>query len=102
MSKKADGTFPEGPPPGFRHDTFLDDPVQDHLLRALLTLAMELSVTREHLSALQSLVVEKGVIADDDMLLFKPSETMEKKMAADRARLLDDLLGPLLASVRKS
>ena len=47
--------FPSGPKPGPRDTTFFDDPLKDGLIRAVVTLATELSVTRERMRSLELL-----------------------------------------------
>ena len=53
--------LPAGPRPGDRHVGFFDDPITDHLLRAVVTLASELSVTRDRLATVETLLAQAGV-----------------------------------------
>jgi hypothetical protein len=88
--------LPQGPPAGERHTTFFDDPVKEHLLRGLVTLAMELSVTRERLATLEALLVDSGVIEAGAASAHKPAGEDAARRAAQRQKLIESVLGPLV------
>ena len=96
------GKFPEGPRSADRHRQFLDDPVADHLLRAAVTLAMELSVTRERLASLEALLAQRGVIGTDALAEFAPNDADLKNREQAREKLIADLIGPLVASLSQA
>lgn len=85
--------LPKGPKPGERDTSFFPDPMIDHLLRAVVTLTMELSVTRERLQSLESLS-GAGSAALDALTL--PPE-IEQARAAERRRLIEATLGPMVS-----
>lgn len=85
--------LPNGPPPAPRDITFLPDPLVDHLLRAVVTLTMELSVTRERLRAVEN-VVGEDVAARIDALV--PDEQEDAARRAARDALVHSILGPMV------
>lgn len=89
------GEFPAGPKPGPRDTTFFDDPVKDGLIRAVITLATELSVTRERMRSLELVLQNSGALSADaiDQLSLETAE--EQARAAERGRLIKDLIGPI-------
>ena len=92
----ADSEFPSGPRPGNRETTFFDDPVKDHLLRALVTVTMELSVTRDRLASLETLLVDEGSISIDTLNSHMPDLATAQAREAERSKLIQDVLGPLV------
>lgn len=93
------GDFPQGPRPGERHTTFFDDPVKDHLLRGLVTVSMELSVTRERVATLEALLAQAGVIAAGQADAYQPAPEDAAARAQQREKLIESVLGPLLESL---
>jgi len=89
--------LPSGPRPGKRDVTFLDDPVVDQLLRAVVTLTMELSVTRERLRSLEQVIEGTGqtVSAAIDDLERTPQEDASRRAA--REALIQSVLGPIVS-----
>ncbi|WP_394728700.1 hypothetical protein [Altererythrobacter sp. GH1-8] len=96
------GEFPSGPRPGDRTTTFFDDPVKDHLLRSLVTVTMELSVTRDRLASLETLLAKSGVVASDAIDAFVPDMESAKVREANRSKLIEDVLGPLVNRLAQS
>jgi hypothetical protein len=96
-AKATSGEFPAGPKPGPRNTTFFDDPVKDGLIRAVVTLGTELSVTRDRMRSLELLLRDSGIISAEaiDQLVLDSEE--EQARVADRQRLIKDLIGPLAA-----
>jgi hypothetical protein len=85
--------LPKGPKPGARDTSFFPDPMIDHLLRAVVTLTMELSVTRERLQSLESV---SGINQHTlDTLTLTPE--VEQARAAERRRLIEATLGPMVS-----
>lgn len=91
--------LPKGPRPGDRHVTFFDDPVTDHLLRAVVTLAGELSVTRDRLASLEAMLAGQHVLDIAALDARQPTPAEQQAREAARQKLLADLLGPLVASL---
>lgn len=96
------GEFPEGPRPGERHTTFFDDPVKEHLLRGLITVSMELSVTRDRLATLEATLIEAGVIEAGQADGYQPGPGDAAARAQSREKLIESVLGPLLESLAKA
>lgn len=88
--------FPSGPRPAERNKTFLDDPVSDHLLRAVVALAMELSVTRERLAAMEAVLSSQGTLSAATIDNYAPDDSALKAREEARARLINSLIGPLV------
>ncbi len=88
--------FPAGPRAGDRETTFFDDPIKDHLLRSLVTVTMELSVTRDRLASLEAVLAENGVIAPDVLDVREPGMEAARLREAARSKLIEDVLGPLV------
>ena len=86
-----------GPKPGARDTRFFDDAWQDDLLRALATLAMELSVTRDRLAALER-VLQTGEAVE----ALPPDPAADAVQARARLKLIDDIFGPLVDRLAKS
>lgn len=99
---KDDAAFPAGPKPGDRHVTFFDDPVKDHLLRAVITLAGELSVTRERLDSLEAQLAEGGALDREALNRRLPDSATAQAREAIRQKLLARLLEPLVARLSDS
>lgn len=93
--------LPAGPPPGARDVTFLEDPVIDQLLRAVVTLTMELSVTRERLRALEQVLDENGLAAAAKIeeLVLTPQEDDARR--ASREKLIHSILGPVVSRLAR-
>jgi hypothetical protein len=93
--------FPEGPRAGDRKTTFTDDPIKEHLLRGLVTVAMELSVTRERVATLEALLAQNGVVEPDAANAYEPSSEEAGDRAAERERLVEAVLAPLVDTLAK-
>ena len=93
--------FPQGPRAGDRNTTFTDDPVKEHLLRGLVTVAMELSVTRERVATLEALLVENGLVDAGAADAYEPAGEDAAARAERRDRLVRSILAPLLESLDK-
>lgn len=93
--------LPQGPRPGERHTTFFDDPMKEHLLRGLITVSMELSVTRDRVATLEALLAEAGVIEAGRADAYKPAPQDNAARGAAREKLIQDVLGPLVETLSK-
>lgn len=89
--------FPAGPKPSDRNQSFFDDPIVDDLIRSIVSLTMELSVTRERLQAIE-LMLEKQGKHDEG---FAPDEEANMQQADDRKKLITDILGPIVERLAK-
>jgi hypothetical protein len=94
--------LPQGPRAGDRHTTFFDDPVKEHLLRGLITVSMELSVTRERVTTLETLLTEAGVIEAGEADAYQPAPDDARGRGEAREKLIESVLGPLLESLAKA
>lgn len=89
------GDLPKGPRPGDRNTAFFDDHMADDLLRGIMTLAAELSVTRERLDSIEILLAQKGGIGRDDIDALQLDIATERQRAVNRTQLIDSLLSPM-------
>ena len=96
---EPDAALPAGPKPGDRHVTFFDDPLKDHLLRAVITLAGELSVTRERLDSLEAELAQHGALNRVALNQRLPDTVTAQQREAARQKLLHSLLAPLIAGL---
>ena len=97
----ANDGLPAGPRPGERDTSFFDDPTTDHLLRAVVTLTMELSVTRERLAAVEALLAENGTIDQARLDAYEPAPGEQAKRAANRRSLIVAILDPLVSRLAR-
>ncbi len=88
--------YPEGPRPGPRDTAFFEDPMIDHLLRAVVTLTQELSVTRDRLRSLEALLAEGGQLTQGALDQRSVPAEEERQRVAARGRLVADVLGPMV------
>ena len=75
--------------------TFFDDPAVDRLLGAVMTLAAELHVTRDHVRVLAKLLVDKGVLRADELAAFVPDANTAHDWDAARDTFIASLMGAL-------
>ena len=83
-----------------RDHTFFDDPSVDRLLGAVMTLAAELHVTRDHVRVLEKLLVDKGVLHVDDVTAFAPDATTAAGWDAHRDAFVASLMEALQGVTR--
>lgn len=89
-------TLPEGPPAADRHVTFLADPIMDNLLRAVVTLSMELSVTRERLKSLEQVLGDMGQPVTDRIEALAVTAEDDAVRRAERERIIESILAPIV------
>lgn len=96
----SEAELPAGPPATPRDISFLADPIVDQLLRAVVTLTMELSVTRDRLRSIEHVLSEgaRDIAAEIEQVSLSPAEDAERR--ADRERLVGSILRPLIAAAR--
>ncbi len=99
QSEDGPAEFPKGPRSTERHRIFLDDALSDHLLRAVVTLAMELSVTRERLAAIEALLASQGTLPKSAIDMYEPENSEQRAREESRARLIDSLIGPFIQNL---
>ena len=88
--------WPAGPPVGDRNVTFLQDPIVDNLLRSVVTLTMELSVTRERLSSLERVLDLNGIPVSQQIDSFVPTTNDDAVRRAERERLIQWIVAPIV------
>ncbi|MEP1444663.1 MAG: hypothetical protein ABJK37_00940 [Paraglaciecola sp.] len=71
---------------------FLADKQTEQALSVAMTLAMELSVTKERLASLECLLVDKGVIAKGEIDNYQPSKEEVAKRSLDTQAYLARVL----------
>lgn len=89
-------SLPEGPPAADRHVTFLADPIMDNLLRAVVTLTMELSVTRERLKSLEQVLGDLGQPVTEGIEALALTAEDDAARRAERERLIEAILAPIV------
>lgn len=71
---------------------FLADKQTEQALSVAMTLAMELSVTKERLASLECLLVDKGLIAKGELDNYQPSKEEVAKRSVDTQAYLARVL----------
>jgi len=89
--------LPAGPRPGPQDTAFFDDPMIDHLLRAVVTLTMELSVTRDRLRSLEAIMAEAHQLDPAALDTRKVPAAEERQRVEARTKLVKDVLGPMVS-----
>lgn len=97
----TDPAFPPGPRPGERHTAFFADPMIDHLLRAVVTLTMEVSVTRERVRTLEALLARTGSLDPAVADQHEPDDAEAAYRAGQRNKLIEEILGPMVSRLSK-
>lgn len=93
-------SLPTGPMAGDRHVTFLADPIVDNLLRAVVTLTMELSVTRDRLKSLEQVLGENGIDVTGSIETLAVSAEDDAARRAERERLIEAIIAPIVGSLK--
>lgn len=99
--KPAGPALPSGPRPGERDTAFFADPMIDHLLRAVVTLTMETSVTRERVRTLEALLARSHGFDPSAADLYVPDDAEAAYRAQQRSKLIDEILGPIVSRLAK-
>jgi len=81
--------------PARTDQTFFEDPAVDRLLGAVMTLAAELHVARDHTRVLEQLLVDKGVLAADDVHTYRPDSEHAKVWDSQRDTFITSLMQSL-------
>ena len=71
---------------------FFSDPDIDRLLAVTVRLMTEHSVLTERVKTLESLLIESGVLNQEALDAFEPSEAQEADWGQDRFQLIKDVL----------
>ena len=71
---------------------FFSDPDIDRLLAVTVRLMTEHSVLTERVKALEALLIDSGVIKQETLDAFEPSEAQEAEWGQDRFQLIKDVL----------
>lgn len=95
----AAADLPAGPPAADRHVTFLPDPVVDNLLRAVVTLTMELSVTRDRLKSLEQVLDNQGLRVSTQIETLAENAEDDAARRAERERLIQSILAPIVGGL---
>ena len=80
---------------------YFSDPAVDKLLSIVISLAGELSTTRERLDALERVLQGKGLLDGEEMDRYRPSEAAEKVRAENRSRFVARILRTVEAELRE-
>ena len=93
------------PPGDIRHTPkgkkprYFQDPATDKLLSMVMTLAEELSVTRDRLDTVEQLLSAQGVLPPAAVEAFEPDPAVESAREARRSRFVNRLLSALRAEL---
>jgi hypothetical protein len=88
--------WPSGPPSSPRNLSFLENPNIDHLLRAVVTLTMEMSVMRDRINSIEIVLTREGRSMADEINRLSLSSAQEAKRNADRKILIQSILWPFI------
>ena len=80
--------------------TYFEDPAVDRLLGAVMTLAAELHVTRDHVRVLEKLLVDKGVVQADEVASFVPDQATANAWDTERDAFVVSLMEALQGVTR--
>jgi len=87
--------------PKGRKPQYFQDPATDKLLAMVMTLASELSVTRERLDALERVLEGSELLARVQLEQFTPDSQAEDERQSERQRLVDRLLQTVVAELEE-
>lgn len=82
-----------------RRPHFFDDPAVDKVLAMLMTMAGELSVTRERLDTLERILERRGGLSREEIEEFQASEAEAKERAEMRSDYVARLLRVLQTEI---
>ncbi len=88
--------------PKGRKPQYFQDPATDKLLSMVMTLASELSVTRERLDALERVLEGSEVMSRAQLEHFEPDPPAEEERQTERQRLVDRLLEVVVAELEET
>ena len=71
---------------------YFSDPAIDKLLSIVISMAGELSVTRERLDTVERLLEEKKILTTSEIDRYQPSEEVAAVRARQRAQFIETLL----------
>ena len=71
---------------------YFSDPAIDKLLSIVISMAGELSVTRERLDTVERLLEEKKILTSSEIDHYQPPESVEAIRAGQRAQFIETLL----------
>ena len=80
-----------------RRPSFFGDPAIDSLMTALLETMSENHALRERVYAMETVLVEKGIISDGDVETAQLSEGFAQKLASEQQDFLHDAFRALNA-----
>jgi hypothetical protein len=67
----------------------------DRLGQAIITMTKELWVVKDRVRILEAALAEAGVLVPDAVDKFQPGEELAQSLSADRALLIEHVLGAL-------
>lgn len=73
-------------------DIFFEDPTVDLLVSTILTLTGELSVTRQRLSNLETLLASKDILAENELDSFVPQGPAASQQVMKQYELIDRVM----------
>jgi hypothetical protein len=76
---------------------FLETPALDDLLAITVALAQEMAVLRERADTAERLLVQKGILASDDVEKYQPDQSVDRT----REQWRQDYLGRIFRAIKE-
>lgn len=83
-------------------DFFLDDPIQDKLLKISMRIAQELYVTHDRVKVLEHMLRQKGVLTDNDETAAMDTFASTGSGPDDKYAFVNRILSPIIEDIEKS
>ncbi len=83
-------------------DFFLDDPIQDKLLKISMRIAQELYVTHDRVKVLEYMLRQKGLLTDIDEKVAMEALTSTGSGPDDKYAFVNRILSPIVEDIEKS
>ncbi len=71
---------------------YLDDPRLDRMFNALVELTAQLYIAKDRVRALESLLVERGVLAAGELDAYRGDEALENLLTKEREALVSAVI----------
>jgi hypothetical protein len=92
MSDSTQQTPEGGVPLAGDNPGYLADPIQDALVNMVMELAAQVWVNRERMSALETVLEERGDLPADAVESYRPSPQRAVQLRAERDQFVADIL----------
>ena len=98
-SRAHPGSPPTAPTAGADRDsepTYFSDPAIDRLMGVVMSLASEVSILNDRLSAMERVLTDKGVVSAADRAAWEADPGAQAALDAEREAFVRGLMDPLL------